>query len=288
MTRAHIEGLLAVLVLGTVPVTIKAVGANPWTIGFARLALATLCVTLFLKGGRGFFSRTAGEKKALFLIGFIFSIHWATYFVSIKMTDASAAAIGAATYGVHVSILGRIFLRQAPTKLQWASLLIAFGGAVLVVDDFSLDSAVTAGFYLSVFSGFLYALLPILHQRNSDIPINLRTFSQYAFALPLFILLLPKTDWNLEAVDWWRLLHLGVIATFIAHSLWIRCASTLPTFVSGMIYYLYVPSAMLLSAWLLKEDIQPSRILGATLIVAASCLGIFTQPKTSTEPADHD
>lgn len=274
--------------LGTVPVTIKAVGANPWTIGFARLLLATACVTIFLKGGRGFLARSASEKKVLMLMGFVFSVHWAIYFVSIKMTDASAAAIGAATYGVHVSILGRIFLRQAPTPSQWASLLIAFGGAILVVDDFSLNSAVTAGFYLSVFSGFLYALLPVLHQRNSHIPVNLRTFSQYAFALPLFILLLPKTDWNLEAVDWWRLAHLGIIATFIAHSLWIRCASTLPTFVSGMIYYLYVPSAMLLSAWLLQEDIQPSRILGAVLIVGASCLGIFAQPQKPTNSPDSD
>ena len=285
MTRAHIEGLLAVLILGTVPVTVKAVDANPWTIGFARLFLATVCVGLFLKGARGFFDRTAAEKRVLMLIGFIFSIHWAIYFVGIKMTDASASAIGAATYGVHVSILGRIFLRQAPTLLQWLSLLIAFGGAVLVVEDFSLASTVTVGFYLSIFSGFLYALLPILHQRHSDIPINLRTFSQYAFALPLFILLFPKTDWNLPAVDWWRLIHLGVVATFIAHSLWIRCASNLPTFTSGMIYYLYVPSAMLLSAWLLDEKTAPTRIIGAVLIVGASCLGIFTQVKTEKEQA---
>jgi len=277
VSRAHLQALTAVLFMGTVPVTVKAVGANPWTIGLVRLSIATLCVLVFLRSSVELFRRPAAELRVLFLMGFIFSLHWATYFIGIKMTSASAAAIGAATYGVHVSLLGRLLLRQAPSGLQWLSLLLALGGTCLVVDNFSLRDTATAGFAITVLSAFINAFLPILHQRHIDIPVNIRTLAQYLFALPLFLCLLPRAEWDLTRNDWLGLVHLGLFATFVAHSLWIRSASVLPTHVSGLFFYLYVPWTMLFSATFFGEVIGWSRIAGAAMIVGASCLGILAQ-----------
>lgn len=277
MSRAHVEAFIAVLFLGTVPVTIKGIEANPWVIGLVRLVISTVLAGLILRGSRNFRALKRRELGAVVLIGVVFSLHWATYFVSIKMSTASLAAIGTATFGVHVAFLGSFFLRQKPTWLQWFSILVGLGGTLLVVGEFSLGQEVAHGFFLAIFSALLYAFLPILHQRNVHIPVNVRTFSQYAFALPLFLCLLPQTDWDLRRPDWFGLIYLGVCATFVAHTLWIRGTSILPTHVSGMIYYLYVPIAMLLSHFFLGEPLVASRIAGAVLIVAASCLGVFSQ-----------
>lgn len=267
--------------MGTVPVTVKAVSANPWVIGLIRLTVATVCVLAFLRTSRDLRKCSWPELRVLFLMGVIFSLHWATYFVGIKMTSASAAAIGAASYGVHVSLLGRVILRQAPNTLQWISLILALGGTCLVVDNFSLQDAATAGFAITVFSAFINAFLPILHQRHIAIPVNIRTLAQYLFALPLFLCMLPKMDWNLTRNDWIGLLHLGLFATFVAHSLWIRAASILPTHVSGLIFYLYVPLTMVFSSTFAGEVISWTRIAGGALIVGASCIGIVAQTPAS-------
>ena len=279
MSRAHLEAFVAVLFLGTVPVTIRAVHADPWVIGLVRLLVATVLAGLFLRGSRGFRALTRPELGAVILIGVVFSLHWAAYFVSIKMSTASVAAIGTATFGIHVALLGRILLGQAPTLTQWMSLVLGFCGTLLVMGEFSFGDEIARGFLLAVFSAFLYAFLPILHQRNVGIPVNVRTLGQYAFALPLFLCLLPRMDWGVPKADWLGLMHLAVFSTFVAHTLWIRGTSVLPTQVSGMIYYLYVPIAMLLSHFLLGEELVASRVAGACLIVIASCIGVFSQPR---------
>lgn len=280
MSRAHIEALTAVLFMGTVPVAVKSVSANEWVIGLMRLSIAVGCTLVILRTSRELFRRPARELGVLALMGFIFSLHWATYFIGIKQTSASAAAIGAATYGVHVSLLGCILLRQLPNAWQWLSLIIAMAGTFLVIENFSLSDVTTTGFIITIGSAFINAFLPILHQRHVTIPVNIRTLGQYLFALPLFFLFLPKMDWRLSGPDWLGLLHLGFFATFVAHTLWIRGASVLPTHQSGLIFYLYVPLTMLFSSLWLNESIGWMKALGAALIVGASCLGVLSRRQT--------
>lgn len=276
MSRAHIQALVAIALLGTVPMTVKGIGANPWTIGIVRLLIATACVLVFLRGSREIL-RHRSEWRQLLLIGLAFGLHWATYFVSIKTADASVAAIGTATYGVHVAFLGRFMLGHVPNRLQVVSILFAVAGAVLVVGGHSLSSDMTGGFLIAVVSAILYAFVPVLHQRNLHVPVDVRTLAQYVFALPVFLISLPATDWDLEPLDWAGMLHLSIIATFIAHSLYIRATSVLPTHITGILFYLYVPVAMLLCNRFLGEEIGWQRMTGAGLIVFASVLGVASE-----------
>jgi len=269
--------------MGTVPVTIKWVDANEWVIGLIRLSIATVCTLLILRNSRELFRRPARELGVLALMGLIFSLHWSTYFVGIKQTTASAAAIGAATYGVHVSLLGCFLLRQLPNARQWLSLIIAMAGTFLVIDNFSLSDATTTGFIITIGSAFINAFLPILHQRHVAIPVNVRTLGQYLFAMPLFLLFLPKMNWQLTQNDWLGLVHLGIFATFVAHTLWIRAASVLPTHQSGLIFYLYVPLTMIFGSIWLNESVSWTKILGAALIVGASSLGVLSQGQPTSQ-----
>jgi drug/metabolite transporter (DMT)-like permease len=270
--------LIAISLMGTVPMSVKGIAANPWTIGIVRLLIASLCAALFLRGSRDLF-RYRKDFGPLALIGGAFALHWITYFISLKTTDASVAAIGTATYGVHVAFLGRIMLGQIPNRVQVISIMIAIVGAVLVVGEYALDSDLTTGFLIGILSAVLYAVVPILHQKNLHVPVNVRTLAQYLFALPLFLCFLPWANWDLKPLDWAGILHLSIVTTFIAHTLWIRATSELPTYMSGILFYLYVPIAMVLCHFVLGEQITPLRISGAVLIVLASVLGMWSQDK---------
>ncbi len=280
MNRARTEALIAVMFLGGVPVTIKGVSADPWVIGIVRLAVAVVLTCFLLPGVRQLLKCRGREWAVLALIGLSFGLHWVTYFWSIKLASASVAAIGMATFGIQVSIFGVLFLGQKPTGRQIVALFISIGGTCLVIDEFSLGTDLTTGFLLALLSGGIYALLPILHQKFARIPVNLRTLGQYLFALPLFLIFLPKARWELTTGDWLGLAYLCIFGTFVAHTLWIRATTILPAVTSGLIYYLYVPLAVFFSWLFLGEDIGWPRIIGAALIVGASIFGARTgRPK---------
>ncbi len=285
MNRPRAEALIAVLFLGGVPVTIKGVSADPWVIGIVRLSAAVFLTCLLLPGVRQVFRCRRRDWGVLALIGFSFGLHWVTYFWGIKLASASVACIGMATFGVQVSILGMLFLGQKPTVRQIIALIISLGGTLLVLDEYTLGSDMTTGFLLALLSGSLYALLPIWHQKFAEVPVNIRTLGQYLFALPLFLVFLPRARWELTPGDWLGLAYLSIFGTFIAHTLWIRATTVLPAVTSGLIYYLYVPLAVFFSWLFLNEDIGWSRIIGATLIVGASIFGARSgRPRPGRDP----
>src|SRR3712207_8980555 len=45
---------------------------------------------------------------------FLFFAHWLTLFFAIKASSASIAAIGQSTYGVHLLLLGALFVDHRP------------------------------------------------------------------------------------------------------------------------------------------------------------------------------
>ena len=271
-----------------VPVFIKFTNANPYTIGIVRLAMATLLTLLliiFKKESiridrKGFFQ--------LILIGIIFSIHWITYFFSIKIASATIGILGASTYGVHLILLGWIFLGIRPTWVDWIAIIMAITGTMVILPAFTLSNQITLGLVIAIISGLFFAMLPIFHQRNRHMTGNQRALGQYFFAIPLFLLFAGQFDFQLADSDWYSLIYLGVIGTFLAHTFWINVTTKLPTTVSSLIFYIIIPITMTISHLWLKEEIGVDKILGAFLIVSANILGIYNRFRKTTRIAIPD
>lgn len=270
-----------------VPVFIKYTHANPFTIGIIRLLIASFLIIgymVYIKEKiplRGYYIRK------LALIGFVFSIHWITYFYGIKIATASIGILGASTYGIHLIILGWIFLSAKPRIIDIVAIILAFIGTYIIIPEFSLENNITLGLVLSIISGLFFALLPILHQKNQFLSGSQRAFGQYVFAIPLFLLFFNKFDFDLQPTDWYSLLYLGVFGTFLAHSLWINVTTKLHTAISSLIFYAIIPMTMTLSYLWLGEDMSVNKILGAIMIVFANVIGISSRiykSKLKVEP----
>jgi len=65
---------------------------------------------------------------------------------------------------------------------------------------------------------------------------------------------------------------LGVAATLIAHSLWVKATTELPGRFTSIIYYLYIPMAMSLSVLILNEPLSASMITRAISIIGANVM----------------
>lgn len=268
--RLLMTALVSVLLMSAVPVLVKSTVANEVTIGIVRLLIAVALLTplVLWRGRLGELNRR--DYWQMFVIGAVFAAHWLTYFISIKLATAAIAATAIATYGVQYLLLAWWFNDERFSWQEWLAIVVCLAGCAVVMPELTLSNSVTLGIVVGVISGFGYACLPLLHQRLQSADTLQRSYGQFFFALLCFLPLWPLSDWQLEAGDWYRLILLGVMCTLIAHGLWVKASTELPPLFTGLIYYLYIPSAMVSSWWFLDERITVAKVVGATMILGAS------------------
>ncbi len=275
-----IEIFWSILIFSLVPITVKFTGANPYTIGFFRLIVASLMLGVFWRKKINFRAFKEATYWKLLMIGACFFGHWITYTFSIKVSGPSICVLGMATYGVQLIFYGAFFLGYHVTKKNLLCLFLILMGVALVIPSWDFHDNTTLGLALALMSASFYSIIPIMLQKSHEFNQETRIFSQFSIALIGYCFLWPKTQWSgLLAQDWWALLFLAVMGTFVAHTLWSKVVSTLPTTTTGIIYYLITPIAMGLSLFFLKEKLTGVQMIGGAVILGAALINMITQDR---------
>jgi drug/metabolite transporter (DMT)-like permease len=265
-----LTALVAVLFMSAVPVLIKSTSANEVTIGIARLAVAALVFSPIALWRRHWSKLSGRQWLQLMLIGLVFAGHWLTYFISIKLATPAVAALAITTYGVQYLVLAYIFNGERVNTIEWLAIACCLAGCVIVSPELTFGNDTTRGIAIGLFSALLYAALPLLHQRAASISTLERTWGQFFFALLFFLPLWDQTDWQLAPTDFYQLAALGILCTVIAHGLWVKASTELPAIYTSMIYYLYLPLALVSSVLLLDEELTFRKVAGVALVVGVS------------------
>ncbi len=273
MTRQQLFGvaIISVLMQSTVPVLVKSTEANEFAIGCFRLAVAIAGITPLVLLRSHLLALSRPQWLQLLIIGTTFGAHWLLYFFSIKLATAAIAALTITTYSVQYLILAWLFNGERVAPFEWLAIGLCFTGCLVVSPGFSLENQVSLGIAIGLCSALCYAALPLLHQRAHGIGTLERTWGQFFFALIIFLPVLGEANWSqLAAPDYYKLITLGVVSTLFAHGLWVKTSTELPALYSSMIYYLYLPGALIGSAVFLDEPFTPRKILGVSLVLGAS------------------
>jgi drug/metabolite transporter (DMT)-like permease len=279
--RTAVHAAIALTLFGCIPVIVRGVSANAYTIGIVRLAVATLGL-FSIMAVRGELRRIPlRDVFRLGVIGLLFFGHWITLFLGIKISSASIGAIGLSTYGAHLLILGAILGARVRAS-DVVAVCTAIAGALLVVPKFD---ATGLGMLLTSSSALMYATLPLLHQRWSHIDTRTRALGQFAFAFLFFLFFLPKAQWNLAPRDWLGLAFLAIGVTLIGHSLWVSVTTRLSPSATSILYYANIPIAIALSTLALGERLTWRTAVGAALIIGAGVLGLVSRASARESPA---
>ncbi|MEM9256998.1 MAG: DMT family transporter [Pseudomonadota bacterium] len=277
MTRTHrpplsllLIALAAVVSMSAAPLLIKATDANEVTIGIVRLVVAVLAFSPALLLRRSLGKLSKWQWLQLCFIGFVFAAHWFTYFLSIKLATAALGALAITTYSVQYLVLAHLFNGESINGVEWLAIAVCFLGCLFVSPEWNLTDTTSQGILVGLFSALLYAALPLLHQRAQSVGTLERTWGQFFFALLFFAFAWGSADWDLTAGDWYCLLALGLLCTVIAHGLWVKASTELPAIYTSMIYYLYLPLALIGSVLFLHEDLTERKVLGTVLVISAS------------------
>jgi len=289
------SALAATLLFGSVPACIRVVQLDSIAIGIVRLVLGAVGMAAIMALERRstlheFFARLRREWRVLVALGLLFGVHWLTFFISIRHASASIGTLGFSTYGAQLPLLGWAVGFGRPTKRALVGVVLAFVGTWLCLPshDWSgiWSSNVATGLAIGVFSGTAYAFLPLLHQRHSHMDHELRTWAQFALALPVFLPLAPWATWSLSWVDVLLMIYLGLVVTLIGHLLWVKATTELPIETTSVLSYLQLPVTLAMNWLLISEELTLPMFAGAGLIVVANALALGRRSPAAEELAE--
>ncbi len=271
--------------MSMVPVLVKSTDANTITVGLARLGIAVLAFAPIVAFRGHLLRLNTTQWLQLLLIGLVFGLHWLTYFLSIKLATAAIAALTIITYSAQYLVLAWFFNGERVAPVEWLAIAVCFVGCVIVSPELSLGNETALGITVGLVSALLYAAMPLLHQRARSIGTLERTWGQFFFALLIFLPLLGQANWDLDQSDIYQLLVLGLLCTVVSHGLWVKTSTELPAIYSSMIYYLYLPGALIGSVLFLGEEVTTRKLLGCALVFAASAALSLYRYQRSRIPA---
>jgi drug/metabolite transporter (DMT)-like permease len=256
-------------------------GWGPFWLGAARVlvAAAVLFALNSLRGAR--LRPTGGELGILVATGVMLwvggngAVNWAEYRI-----DSGLAALIVGTMPIWVAVMESLIDRRRPSLLLTASLLVGFGGLVVLTYPMLQDGveADVIGVAAVIFAAVSWGLGSIiLNRRRLKLdPIVVSGWQQLAggigFAALALILREPAPRPSPEAWAAWA--YLVVFGSLLAYTSFVYALKLLPT--SVVMTYAYVnPAIAVLLGWLvLSEPITGFTLVGMVLIVGG-VYGVF-------------
>lgn len=276
--KANIQLHSAVLLFGFAAIlgdliSLEAIPLVWWRLGITCVSL------LFLVPVRKYVQQTKIEDLMRWMgIGVIVTIHWVTFFASIKLANASVALVCLATTTFFTAVFEPLLLKS---KWRWHESMIGIlmvPGMWLVVR--SVDQIMMAGVLYGIISAMLLALFGVMNkpavEKSSPMFITFVELFTGFLLLGIYISLFPDDSAVLPVGwDWIFLILLAIGCTTIGYVLVLYALRKLTAFSSMMAFNLEPIYGILLAAILLDDnrELDSNFYVGATIIVG--CIFVY-------------
>ena len=281
------HGLVAITVAGVlwgttgvvVQIIRQSADLSPVSVGFYRLAIAALALSVFV--GRRLRPALRSRPLPLLLIGAGLGAYQALYFIAVAaggVAVATVVSLGLAPVLIAGWEAARSRRRPAPAAL--ASIVAAVLGLALIT-GFTAAPAGAAprpllGLLAAVGSGLGYAITTVLSRdvgrHVSPLPMAAATTAIGALALLPFAVLSDGVTFPvLSAAAGW-LAYLGIATTAVAYALLYAGLRTTTGSVAVVLTLLEPLTATVLAAAVLGEELSVAMVTGGGLLLVAVVL----------------
>ena len=291
--RAYLELHIAVLLFGFTAILGNLIQLSAVVLVWWRVILASLFFLLFTKAGaqirlipRRFFWQFVG-------IGCLVTLHWLTFYGSIKLANASVALICLATTSFQSSILEPLITRQPIKWFEVAVGIIIVPAMAFIASD--LPSNMTAGLICGIVSSVLVVIFSILNKRIIDeadpLSISLLEMGSASVFLTLLLPIYFHFDETATLIpspsDWIYLLVLVIFCTNIGYLLATRSLKHLSAFATNLTVNLEPIYGIVLAVLILKENkvLPPSFYIGSATILLAVLSYPFLKKRFDKSPS---
>jgi drug/metabolite transporter (DMT)-like permease len=257
------------------------VGAMLITAGRASFAVLALFISIRSQGrglGQGM---KAADFRTLLLASIMLAIHWATFFVAVKVGGVAIATLGFASFPAFITLCEWAVLRERVTVSEWIILALVTFGLLLVTPSFDFQDQSTIGLAWAVASGFTFAMFTLINRRAA----KHLSAQQVAWWENLFVALMcwpfaiPLLG-DSTLVDWVWIALLGVFCTALSHYLLVSALTVLNARSAGIVIALEPVYAIAFAALLFAQYPSSRALLGGAIMIGAITWAGLRPPKS--------
>ncbi len=209
--------------------------------------------------------------------GACIGVNWVCLFEAYNYVTISEATVIYYLAPVFVMIMAPFVLKERMTLRHVICILVALLGTVLISDLTGFGGGGFVGYVWAFSAAVLYAIVMLLNRFMKDIDVTEKTayqlFSAGIVLLPYALIKnhgLPMGDMK---HDFWLLLVLGIVYTGLAYYMYFFALTNLKAQTVALGSYLDPATAILLSVFVLREQMSVWQWLGALLIIGATVAG---------------
>ncbi|MCX5463811.1 DMT family transporter [Alcaligenes parafaecalis] len=258
------------------------VGAMLITAGRASFAVLALFISIRSQGRSLRQGMKAADFRTLLLASIMLAIHWATFFVAVKVGGVAIATLGFASFPAFITLCEWAVLRERVTVSEWIILALVTFGLLLVTPSFDFQDQSTIGLAWAIASGFTFAMFTLINRRAA----KHLSAQQVAWWENLFVALmcwpfaLPLLG-DSTLVDWVWIALLGVFCTALSHYLLVSALSVLNARSAGIVIALEPVYAIAFAALLFAQYPSSRALLGGAIMIGAITWAGLRPPKSS-------
>ena len=258
------------------------VGAILITAGRASFAVLALFISIRSQGrglGQGM---KAADFRTLLMASIMLAIHWATFFVAVKVGGVAIATLGFASFPAFITLCEWAVLRERVTVSEWIILALVTVGLLLVTPSFDFQDQSTIGLAWAIASGFTFAMFTLINRRAA----KHLSAQQVAWWENLFVALMcwpfaiPLLG-DSTLVDWVWIALLGVFCTALSHYLLVSALTVLNARSAGIVIALEPVYAIAFAALLFAQYPSSRALLGGAIMIGAITWAGLRPPKSS-------
>ncbi len=280
----------AMLIFGSIGIFVRQIPLPSGAVAAARGLIGTLFLAVLAACKRRRFSADIKSRLPLLCIsGVCIGINWILLFEAYRYTTVAAATLCYYMAPVLVIAASPIVLKERLTARKLICVAAALAGMVFVsgiLSDGLSGGADMKGIAFGLSAAAVYASVVLMNKWAGDIPAFDMTMVQLGSAA---VILVPYTllteDISSEMLTGQTILLLltvGIIHTGLAYTLYFSAIKELKAQTAAIFSYIDPLTAVLLSALLLKEQLNADIIIGAVLILGSAMLSELSVGREKT------
>ena len=266
---------VAMFIFGTLAPFVRNINVSSGELALYRAVLAALLVGGYLLVTKQKLSLRSIKKELVLLLlsGVAMGINWIFLFEAYKYTSVSAATLSYYFAPVIVTLLCPILFKEKMTPKAWICFGASTVGIVLItgLGNVSDGSNHFLGILFGLLAALFYATVILLNKFIKNVGGIHRTFLQFLSAIitlvPYVLLTSGIHVTTLNGAGIGYLLIVGLIHTGITYCLYFSSLGELKGGEVALLSYIDPLVAVLISVFVLNEDMTVLQIVGGVLIL---------------------
>ena len=269
----------SMLIFGTIGVFRRYIPLPSAFLAFTRGIIGGLCILLLMRLGKKGGREPLARRDLLMLVvsGALIGFNWMLLFEAYNHTTVAVATLCYYLAPTIVILLSPIIFRERLTVKKAVCAAVAVAGMVLVSGvpgESGAPEVSVPGILLGLGAAAIYAAVMIMNKKIKGVDTWQKTSVQLLSAgLAMVPYLLLTGGFSTEGFSVSAavlLLVVGIVHTGIAYALYFGSMDGLRVQTVAILSYIDPVSALLFSAFLLREPLSPLNILGAIMIIGSA------------------